>query len=285
MIDTVLKTKDLTKKYADFCLNDIDLDIPKGSIVGLVGQNGAGKTTLIKLILGIDKNDKGEVEVLGSGNIDNVKQDIGVVLDNSFFPEILRIKEIRSVMKPIYKNWDDELFSKYIKQFGINENSKIKHLSKGMKKKLEISAALAHKPKFLILDEPTSGLDPIVRREILDMFMNFVEDENNSILISSHITDDIETIADYIVFIDKGEMIFTKSIEELRDDYAVIRCKDTEFCKIDKTDIVRLMKNKYSYDVLVDNKEEAKHKYGEFVIDRTTIDDIILFFVKGEIVE
>lgn len=285
MIDTVLKTKDLTKKYADFCLNDIDLDIPKGSIVGLVGQNGAGKTTLIKLILGIDKNDKGEVEVLGSGNIDNVKQDIGVVLDNSFFPEILRIKEIRSVMKPIYKNWDDELFSKYIKQFGLNENSKIKHLSKGMKKKLEISAALAHKPKFLILDEPTSGLDPIVRREILDMFMNFVEDENNSILISSHITDDIETIADYIVFIDKGEMIFTKSIEELRDDYAVIRCKDTELCKIDKTDIVRLMKNKYSYDVLVDNKEEAKQKYGGFVIDRTTIDDIILFFVKGEIVE
>lgn len=282
MIDTVLKTKDVTKKYSDFCLSGINLEIPKGSIVGLVGQNGAGKTTLIKIILGIERMDGGETEIFGTKDIACAKKDIGVVLDNSFFPEILKVRDIYRIMKPIYKNWDNELFKKCIKQFGLNEGSKIKNLSKGMKKKLEISTALSHKPKFLILDEPTSGLDPIVRREVLDLFMDFVEDENNSVLISSHITDDIETIADYIVFIDNGNLIFAKSIEDLRDNYAILRCKDTEFEMIDKTDIIRLIKNKYSYDILVDNKEEAKRKYGGFVIDKASIDDIMLFFVKGD---
>jgi len=197
-MNSVIEIKELKKKYDDkFELGEINIDIPSGSIVGLVGENGAGKTTLIKSILNIIKKDKGSIKIFGKDYKDeSVKEEIGVVLDDTFFPEILTAKDINSSMKSIYKNWDSGLFFNYLKEFNLPKNKTIKSLSKGMRKKLEIATSLAHKPKLLILDEPTSGLDPVVRSEVLDIFLKFIEDDEHSILLSTHITSDLEHIAD-----------------------------------------------------------------------------------------
>lgn len=282
-MEDVIEIKDLQKKYDKFQLKNTSLAIPKGSIVGLVGQNGAGKTTLIKEILEIIKKDNGKIKIFGSDDIKTAKEKIGVVLDQAFFPEILKVDNIKSIMNSIYSNWDNDLFDMYLKKFNLKDNKAIKELSTGMRKKLEIACALSHKPELLILDEPTSGLDPIVRNEMLDIFLDFVKDENNTILISSHITSDLETIADYIIFIDNGEIVFNKSIEEIKEKYAIIKCSKDDFDKIDSKDIVNYKKNKYDYHVLVNNKKEAKKKYPDFITDSANIDSIMLLFVKGEI--
>ncbi len=274
-MNSALEVKNLSKHYENFDLKDVCLNVPKGSIVGLVGQNGAGKTTLIKLIFEVIKKDSGTVKILD-------KNDVGVVLDDSFFPEILKVGDIDNIMKGIYKNWDEKLFSNYLKDFNLNKNQKIKELSKGMKKKLEIITALSHHPKLLVLDEPTSGLDPIVRKEVLDMFLSFVEDEQNSILLSSHITSDIENIADYVIFINEGKIIFEKSVIDLKESFAVAKCTEKDFEKIDKKYVVKYKKNKYDYEVLITNVKDVKRKYKNLVIDKALVEDIMLLYVKGE---
>ena len=282
-MENIIEIKNLVKKYDKFELDDINLNIPKGSIVGLVGQNGAGKTTLIKEILEIIKKDSGDIKLFNNYDIKKAKENIGVVLDQSFFPELLKINDMKKIMDSIYNNWDNTLFDKYLKDFNLNDNKALKELSTGMRKKLEIACALAHKPELLILDEPTSGLDPVVRSEILDIFLDFVRDENHTILLSSHITSDLESIADYIVFINDGKIIFNKSIEELKEDFAIIKCSKDDFDKIDSKDIVNYKKNRYDYEVLISNKKESKKKYSNLVIDNANIESIMLLFVKGEI--
>lgn len=278
----VIEINNLTKKYPNFCLDDVSLTIPTGAIVGLVGQNGAGKTTIIKLILELIKKNSGQIKLFDGRALELAKKDIGVVLDDAFFPEILKVNDVSKVMKGIYENWDEALFDKYVNDFNLTYNQQLKELSKGMKKKLEIAACLSHHPKLLILDEPTSGLDSVVRKEILDMFLSFVEDENNSILLSSHITSDIENIADYIVFINDGKIVFNKSITTVNDEYAIIRCGAQDFKKIAANDVVRYKKNKYDYEVLIKDKAGAKKRYKDMVIDNASIDEIMLLFVKGE---
>lgn len=280
-MNNVIEIKNLSKKYDTFELKDINISIPQGSIVGLVGQNGAGKTTLIKSILEIIKKDTGNINLFNGKKIKNAKEEIGVILDQSFFPEILKVKDINEVMKNIYKNWDEVLFKKYLKEFNLAENKSLKELSTGMHKKLEIACALSHHPKLLILDEPTSGLDPIVRNEILDIFLEFVQDEQNSILLSSHITGDLENIADYIIFINNGEIVFNNDIEQLKNNYALIKCSDKEFKLIDSKDIIKYKHNKYDYEILVSDKSGMKKKYKDLVIDNASIDDIMLLIVKG----
>ena len=279
----VIEIKNLSKNYDKFKLNNVNLDIQKGSIVGLVGQNGAGKTTLIKLILEIINKDNGDINIFGNQNIKNSKEKIGVVLDQAFFPELLKINDIKLIFESIYKNWDNDLFNKYLKDFNLTDNKALKELSTGMRKKLEIACALSHHPDLLILDEPTSGLDPVVRSEILDIFLDFVKDENHTILLSSHITSDLESVSDYIVFINDGNIIFNKSIEELKEDFAIIKCSKEDFDTIDSKDIINYKKNKYDYEVLISNKKEAKKKYKNLVIDSANIESIMLLFVKGEI--
>ena len=220
-MDNIIKVNNLTKTYDNFKLDNITLEIKKGSIIGLIGENGAGKTTLIKLLLGLIKKDKGDILLFNKTLNSKVKEDIGVVLDDSFFPEVIKVKDVNPVMKNIYKSWDEKLFFKYLKDFSLNENMLIKNLSKGLKKKLEIITALSHHPKLLILDEPTSGLDPVVRKEILDIFLDFIENGENSILFSSHITSDIESIADYIIFIDNGKLVFDKEKDDILDNYGI----------------------------------------------------------------
>ena len=283
-MDSVIEITGLKKKYDNkFELGEIDIDIPSGSIVGLIGENGAGKTTLIKSILNIIKIDKGNIKIFGKDyKNENVKEEIGVVLDNTFFPELLTLKDINNSMKSIYKNWDSDLYFSYLKEFDLPENKTIKSLSKGMRKKLEIATSLAHKPKLLILDEPTSGLDPVIRSEVLDIFLKFIEDDEHSILLSTHITSDLEHIADKIVFIDEGKIVLEKSRDEIMDDYAILKCDIDYFSKIDKEDILRLRKTKYSYEILVNEKQKMSKKYQECVLDKISIEDLMLLMIKGE---
>ena len=280
-----IEVKNISKSYTGFQLKNINFNLPEGCIVGLVGENGAGKTTTIKAILNII-NTTGEIKIFGKDNKKyekEIKKDIGVVLDDSFLSEYLTTKNINSIMKEFYDNWNEEKYFNYLKQFNLPTNKIVKDFSSGMKMKLKIAVAISHSPKLLILDEPTSGLDPIVRNEILDIFRKFIEeDEKRAILMSTHITTDLEHISDYIVFIEKGNIIFNLPTEELLENYGIIKCSKEDFEKIKNTDYVKYKKEKYQYEVLVQNKYEFRKKYNISTIDRPSIEDIMLFYVKGE---
>lgn len=280
----VIEIKDLKKNYPDFSLSINELKIPSGIVIGLIGENGAGKTTFIKSILSIIKKDSGTIKIFNK-NLEeqelDIKKDIGVVLDNSFLPENLRPKDINMVMKEIYDNWDTELFYKYLKDFKIKDNQILKTMSKGMRKKVEIATSLSHHPKLLILDEATSGLDPIVRNEVLDIFLDFIQDEEHTVILSTHITSDLEHIADYIIFINNGEIVLEKERNEILDNYGILKCDIDAFDSIDKKDIVRYKKTKYNYEILVDDKTSCKKKYKNYVIDNITLEDLMLLIIKG----
>lgn len=284
-MEPTIKVKNLNKKYEGFELKNISFEIPEGSIVGLIGENGAGKTTTIKSILNII-NSEGEIQVLGKDikqNEKEIKSKLGVVLDDSFLSEYLTPKKINSIMKDFYNTWDKKLFEKYIKIFKLPENKMIKDFSSGMKMKLKIATAISHKPQILILDEPTSGLDPIIRNEILDIFRQFIaEDETRSILVSTHITTDLEHISDYIMFIKNGEITLNLPTSEILENYGIVKCDEKDFSKISKEDYEYYRKEKYQYEVLVKNKKMIKSKYGISTIDKASIEDIMLFYIKGE---
>ncbi len=280
-----IEIKDLSKKYKDFELKNINFNVPEGCIVGFVGENGAGKTTTIKSILNMT-NATGNIQMLGRDvrlNEKEIKENIGVVLDDSFLSEYLNAKQINSIMKEFYKTWNENTYMEYIKEFKLPLDKLIKEYSSGMKMKLKIATALSHEAKILILDEPTSGLDPIIRNEILDTFRKYIEeDETRSILISTHITTDLEHISDYIVFIEKGDIILNMPTSEMLDNYGIIKCNENEFFKIDKNDFIKYRKQKYQYEVLTDNKKNVMKKYNITTIDKPTIEEIMLFYIKGE---
>lgn len=280
-----IQINNLCKKYDKFELGSIDLNIPSGVIVGLIGENGAGKTTLIKSILNIINIDSGKIKIFDKdykAEENVIKEEIGVVLDNMFFPEILYVKDIDAIMKGVYKKWDSKLYFDYLKDFDIPLNKQIKTLSKGMRKKLEIATALSHHPKLLILDEPTSGLDPVVRREVLDIFLKFISDDEHTILLSTHITSDLEHIADSIVFIDNGKVVLDDTRDEIMDNYGILKCDDKYFDKIDKKDIISYKKNKYDYQILVKDISRISNKYKEAVIDKITLEELMVLMIKGE---
>lgn len=275
----------LEKKYDNFKLGELNLEIPRGLIIGLIGENGAGKTTLIKSLLNIIKPSKGKIKIFNNDSEEmelDIKEDVGVVLDNMFFQEILTPKDINTIMKDIYKNWDTTLFNDYLSEFGINFNQPLKTMSKGMRKKVEIATSLAHKPKLLILDEPTSGLDPVVRNEVLEIFQKFVSDEEHTILFSTHITSDLEHIADKIIFIDKGQIVLNELRDEIIDNYGILKCSLDSFDKIDKKDIICYKKNKYDYEILIYDKNKMNKKYKDFIVDRITLEDLMILIIKGE---
>ena len=284
-MENILEIKNLSKKYNGFELKNVNIELPKGMIMGFIGENGAGKTTTIKSILNIINRDSGEIKIFGLDNKENerkIKEDIGVVLDDSFLSEYLNPSDINKIMKNIYKNWDEKLYFKYIEDFKLPKEKISKEYSSGMKMKLKIAVALAHHPKLLILDEPTSGLDPVARNEILDIFQEFIQDEDHGIFVSSHITSDLEHIADYITFINNGEIIFTKTRDELLENYGIVKCSEEQFKKIDKKDYIKYKKNRYEYDVLIEDKYEFKKKYDISVIDKPSLEDIMLIYIKGE---
>ena len=284
MSNYALKLTNITKKYDDFILDNVSFNVPKGNIVGLIGENGAGKSTTLNSILDIIERDSGDVFILDSekNKISNdIREKIGVVFDGNNFPEDLTPQKLNNVLKAIYSNWEEKKFYELLEKFSLPKNKKIKKFSKGMKMKLSISVALSHKAELLILDEATSGLDPVVRDDILDILLDFVQEENNSILMSSHITSDLEKIADYIVFIHKGKVIFEETKDNLIYNYGIIKCKLKEFNDIEKKDIIRYRKMDYGYEILIKNKKELEKKYPNVIMDNIKIEDIMLMYVKG----
>ncbi len=282
-----LKLENVCKTYemSDFVLDNVSFAVPMGSVMGFVGENGAGKTTTIGCILNTLSRNSGSIQLFGKEMQDKdteLRNEIGVVYDGDNFPKYLTARQLSNIMEGIFSKWDDALFQKYLHTFHLNEKQKIGKYSKGMTMKLAIAVALSHHPKLLILDEATSGLDPIMRDEMLDVFLEFVGSDDHSILLSSHITSDLEKIADYITFIHQGRIILTESKDNLIYKYAILRCKEKQFESLDKNDILAYRRQDYQIDVLVDNKEAAKRKYAGVVIDCATIDEIMLILVKGE---
>ena len=273
----------LTKTYQDFVLDHVSFTVPSGSIVGLIGENGAGKSTTINAALGLIQKEDGVVSILDSEELDgDVKEQIGVVFDGSNYPEILSPRKLNRVMKNIYRTWDEQVYLRLLKQFSLPSDKQIKQFSKGMKMKLAISVAFSHHSRLLVLDEATSGLDPVVRDDILDMLLDFVQDEEHSILMSSHITSDLEKIADYIVFIHEGKVVFEKPKDELTEQYGIIKCGAAQFDALDKSDIISYRKMDYEWQILVSDRERMQKKYPKALVVPATIDEIMLLYVKGE---
>lgn len=286
-MENILELKEVCKTFpkSNFAVNNISFSVPYGSIMGFVGENGAGKTTTIGCILNTISKDSGTIKLFGQEMLDidtNLREKIGVVYDGDNFPIYWTAKQLSEVMDGLYTQWDNTLFQKYLERFHLPYKQKIKHYSKGMTMKLAIAAALAHHPQLLILDEATSGLDPIMRDEMLDIFLEFVQEESHSILLSSHITSDLEKIADYITFIHNGELIMTVSKNDLVYNYAVMRCNKSQFLALDPNDILSYRKRDFQIDVLVSNGKDAQKKYRDVVIDHVSVDEIMLLLVKGE---
>ena len=256
-MNSAIEVRGLCKHYRDFSLRDVSFTVPGGSIMGFIGENGAGKTTTIKSILGLLHTDGGSISVLGRDPVTDrraIGQDIGVVLDGSFFYEGMRAKDISAVMSRLHSRWDKESFASYCKRFALPMEKPFKEFSKGMRAKLALTTALAHHPKLLVLDEATSGLDPVVRSEMLDLFLEFIQDEEHSILLSSHITSDLEKVADYITFIAAA---------------------------LDGAHILGRRDSKFDAELLVDNRPEVARLYPGILTEQATIDDIMTFFAKG----
>lgn len=283
-MEYAIEMQGVTKRYHRFCLDGIDFQVPKGCVMGLIGENGAGKTTLIKAALGLIRTDAGEVRIEGKQMKEAelaVKEDLGVVFDNCSFPEELTVANIRKLMRGFYRKWDETEFDALTTSFGLPEDKKIKEFSKGMKMKLSIAVALSHHAKLLILDEATSGLDPVVRDEILDLLLDFMQDEEHSILFSSHITSDLEKVADYITFLKDGTIVFSKSKDDLIYNYGILKCRKKDLETMASSGFVAERENTFVHEVLLKNRQEFVKKYPEAVVDPATVEDIILFYVRG----
>ncbi len=280
-----LVLKHVSKAYENFQLKDISFTLPEGTIMGIIGENGAGKSTIINCIMDLVKRDSGEITILGQQmDKDNLtlREDIGLVFDVSDFYDSFHLEQTERILQDIYKNWDHEAFQKYKRQFALPNKKRIKEFSRGMKMKTAIAIALSHKPRLMILDEATSGLDPVMRDEILDVFMDFVQDEHHSILLSSHISSDLEKVADYITFLHNGELVLSSCKDELIYQYGILKCRDADFKQLAQSDIIRYRKLPYETVVLVANREAAAQTYPSCIVERATLDDIMLLYVKGE---
>lgn len=269
---------ELKKDYGEFDLN-VSVKVPKGNIVGLIGENGAGKSTFLKLILGLIESNGGSFEILNEKKINEnrmILENIGVVIDDNVIPENLNIIQVNRIMNDIYEQWDEEKFYRLTEELKLNKDKKIKEYSKGMKMKLSLMVALSHNPELLILDEPTTGLDPVVREQILDMFLDFVQDSSHSILFSSHIMDDLEKIADYIVFLKNGRVLLSEKKDNIIYEWGVLRCEEEKLKNIEEKYIIAYRASSYGYDVLVNDKETIKEIFEEVIIDDATLNETML---------
>lgn len=288
-MDKVLELKNVTKDYGDFKLDGVNLSVTKGGICGFIGQNGAGKTTTISLILDIIKKDAGTIKVFGEDMAENsiaLKERIGVVFDEMGYHDFLTATQINKIMGNIYKNWNEKVFFQYLERFGLPKKKRCGAFSRGMRMKLQIAVALSHCAELLIMDEPTSGLDPIVRSEMLQIFQEFVMDENHTILLSSHITSDLERIADEVVFINKGKIILAGNKDELLETHGLMKCKKNDLASIDKSDIIAIRPSAFCTEVLVADREACERKYPKVAMEKTNLEEIMVFYVnRGSIIK
>ena len=281
----VIEMRNVTKKYPSFTLKNVNLSLPSGCVMGLIGENGAGKRTTIRLLMNTLKQDAGEILVFGLDNrqkeFRNIKEDIGIVLDEAYFPEALNAKKVSQLMRHAYKNWQEDLFFGYVKRFHLSETKRLKEYSRGMKMKLAIAAALSHQPKLLILDEATSGLDPLARDEIMELFNDFTRKEDHSVLMSSHIISDLEKISDYIACLHHGTLMFCEEKDRLLEEYGILHIAKDRVRDVPKEAVLAKKEGKYSVELFVRQKQVS----GVFETEPAGIEDIMLFIAKkGETV-
>ena len=279
----VIEIKGVTKDYGDFKLDNISFAVPKGSVCGFIGQNGAGKTTTIQIILDAINKDSGEVYVFGkSMDKDSaaIREDIGVVFDEMGFHDFLTAKQINTIMKNIYKNWNEETYFAYLKRFSLPVRKACGSFSRGMRMKLQIAVALSHEAKLLIMDEPTSGLDPVVRNEMLQIFREYVIEEDHTILLSSHITEDLEKLADEVVFIDGGKIVLQGNKDEMLEKHGILRCKKEELKTIRESLIVSAEVSSFGAEVLVNDRKTAGKLYPTLVIEPAGLEEIMIYYVN-----
>lgn len=284
-MEPLLELEGVCKNYPSFSLRDVAFAVPAGSIMGLIGENGAGKSTTIRLILNEIRRDGGSIRIFGKDNIEDeiaVKEQIGVVFDESCFSDEFRARDVDSVLNRVFKTWDRVLFRRYLKDFSLPDNKKIKDYSKGMKMKLGIAAALAHRPRLLILDEATSGLDPVMRSDILDLLLDFIQDETRGVLFSSHITSDLERVADSVTFIHQGQIVFSRARDELEEHMGLLKCGASQFSQLNPSDFLRVRRGSFECEALVADRAAALKKYPGFVVEAAPLDEIMLLYAKGE---
>ena len=276
-----LEIRDLSKNYGNFNLSHLNLTLPGGCIMGLVGENGAGKSTTIKLILNMIHRDCGSISILGRDNVtemQSLKEDIGVVLDEVGLPECLNRRQVGNIMALTFKNWDSDYFEALCVKLGVPDQKKFGEYSKGMKMKIGIAVAMSHHPKLLILDEATSGLDPVVRDDVLDLLNDFTRDEDHAVLVSSHIVSDLERICDYIAYIDQGSLKLYEEKDCLIEQYGILKCSKEELKEFDEQAVKGVRENPYGVEALVDRSKMPK----DYETDMATLEEIIVFLSKGQ---
>lgn len=284
MNQNILEITNLSKNYKGFSLKDISFTLEKGYIMGFIGPNGAGKSTTIKLIMNLIKKDSGQINLFGLDHKKHeleIKQRIGFVYDENHFYEELTIHEMKEMIRPFYRKWDEGMFKSYVQKFELPLKKRIKDLSKGMKMKFSLAVALSHHAELLIMDEPTSGLDPVVRSEILEVLQALLEDENKSIFFSTHITSDLEKIADYITFINNGEIIISKTKDELIEEYCLVKGSNELLTDHQLGDLIGLRKNAYGFEAMAVNKRQIRERFGDSVIiEKPSLEDIMVFSTR-----
>ena len=283
-MDYILEIKNLRKEFKNFTLDNISFNLKPGYIMGFIGPNGAGKSTTIKLIMNLLKKDGGEIKVFGKDHIKyekEIKNRIGFVYDENYYYENLSIEQMKNIVAPFYSKWDEHKFNYYIKEFDLNPKAKIKTLSKGMKMKFSLAIALSHHADLIIMDEPTSGLDPVFRREILDILYSIIQDESKSIFFSTHITTDLEKIADYITFINKGSIVFSKTKDEVLENYAIVKGGTNLLNNDTRKQFIGLRETSVGFEGLVNNVDKVKKTFGDSIlIEKPTLEDIMVYSVR-----
>jgi len=276
-----IEIHDLYKDYGDFQLDHINLTLPEGCVMGFIGENGAGKSTTIHILLDLIRADSGEVLLYGKPHTSvfpALKEEIGVVLDEACFPEMMNLTDINSVMQSAFRNWSEDTFFGYVKRFRLPEKKKVKDYSRGMKMKLSIAVALSHGARLLILDEATSGLDPVVRDELLDLFFEFVQDERHTIFISSHITSDLEKICDYVTFLHRGHVLLSEEKDVLLERLGILKCTREQLRELDEAAVLGVRESSFGVEALV----ERENVPAGLLIEHASLDDILVFLIKGE---
>ncbi|MCM3340691.1 ABC transporter ATP-binding protein [Paenibacillus sp. MER TA 81-3] len=280
-----IEIRNLTKTYPEFTVDQVSMDVKQGYITGLIGPNGVGKSTLIKMMLGMIRPDSGSIKILGCempAQEVEIKQRIGIVSDDCFYYEHITIRDMKKMIAPFYKKWNEQKFNSYLEQFELSPKKKIEQLSKGMKVKFSLAVALSHEAELLIMDEPTSGLDPVFRREMLDLLAEMMQNERNSIIFSTHITTDLDRIADYITFINRGKLVFSEVKDTIFERYAIVK-GDSDLLDADiRNKFIGIRETTVGFEGLVDNRQDAEHLFGNYaILDKPTLEDIMYFTAKG----
>lgn len=282
--NNILEVSNLRKEYKDFTLNNISFTLEKGYIMGFIGPNGAGKSTTIKLIMNLLRRDSGYIKIFGLDNLKHekeVKNRIGFVYDENYYYEDLTMESMKKIIAPFYSKWDDSSFNRYMKDFNLDPKKKIKTLSKGMKMKFSLAIALSHNAELIIMDEPTSGLDPVFRREILDILYSIIQDENKSVFFSTHITTDLEKIADYITFINNGNIVFSKPKDDILESYGIVKGGLELLNSHTKKEFLGISENRFGFEALTDNVENIKKVFkNQVIIEKPTLEDIMVYMVR-----